>query len=75
MKRQSRYRGKKCGAGNGFIDHESRQGECLSRTPACPEEGYCYVSNWGEWSLCKAKDDPKCQKKMGTHTRDGRVLT
>ena len=71
VKTPAKYRGKRCGAGNGLFDHESRQGECTSRTPACPEEGYCYLSNWGEWSLCKAEDNAKCDKKMGTRNREG----
>ena len=70
VKTPAKYRGKRCGAGNGLFDHESRQGECTSRTPACPEEGYCYLSNWGEWSLCKTKDNAKCLKKMGTRNRE-----
>ena len=74
VKTPAKYRGKRCGAGNGLFDHESRQGECTSRTPACPEEGYCYLSNWGEWSLCKNKDNAKCDKKMGSRNREGLEL-
>ena len=70
VKTPAKYRGKRCGAGNNLLDHESRKGECTSRTPACPEEGYCYLSNWGEWSLCKTKDNAKCLKKMGTRNRE-----
>ena len=70
VKTPAKYRGKRCGAGNGLFDHESRQGECTSRTPACPEEGFCYLSNWGEWSMCKTGDDGKCHKKMGTRDRE-----
>ena len=73
VKTPAKYRGKRCGAGNGFYDHESRQGECTSRTPACPEEGYCYLSNWGEWSLCGPHEragNAKCKEEMGARNRE-----
>ena len=69
VRKPSKYRGKRCAAA-GLFEHASRKGECTARTPACPEEGFCYVANWGEWTLCKGS----CNKMMGARKREAEAI-